>query len=272
MESSNHCETFKIFKILFRQFSIIWKFRDIEVNTIFCSTIEEALSKFQENQVDLFSFDIRGEEEKVLKDFFDKVDPFINQTLFITYYKSLERVPHYFREKKEIGVISRPLTSEGLLGFLGEKGKNLSLKNCEINREGNQKCRVYICEDSDLLRNYYSTTIEEWFEENNKRIPFEVMSFSTGEDLIKEAQAKPPDILLSDINLESAGGVMDGFDIIREIKSMNDGCSIFIISNHSKEEMGEKVLGCGAKGYLELPVEREHIVGIFSFLGINKGR
>ena len=65
---------------------------------------------------------------------------------------------------------------------------------------------------------------------------------------------------------------MNGFEVIKKIKLLNNKCRFFVISNHSEEEVAEELTLCGAHGYLELPVEREHIAGVFSFLKLNKDR
>jgi CheY-like chemotaxis protein len=192
---------------------------------------------------------------------------------FLTYYKSLKRLPESLVKSHPFYISPRPMKTDDLFLFIGKYKDFVSKKEIKKIKGPKDVKRIYICEDSSMLREYFSFVIEEYFESQKKLDSLRLCTFPTGEELIEHSKSGPPDIIFSDVNLDSAGGTLTGIDIIESMKKINPSCHLFILSNHDKLEMSDVVLNKGADQYFELPVEKEDILGIFENLNVLvKGR
>lgn len=100
--------------------------------------------------------------------------------------------------------------------------------------------KILIVEDDEFLLSMYSTKFE--IE------GYEVVMASDGEMGVEKAQKEKPGIILLDIMLPN----MDGFDVLRKLKSNSETSSIpvILLTNLSQKQDVEQGLSLGADDYL----------------------
>jgi two-component system invasion response regulator UvrY len=102
------------------------------------------------------------------------------------------------------------------------------------------KISIMIVDDHNLLREAFGNLLSQ--EEN-----FEVTAITgDGENVVKLAQEKRPDILFLDINMSP----LTGFDIIKLLRKNSPLTKVIALSVHSQPTYVKKMLRLGAKGYL----------------------
>ncbi len=103
-----------------------------------------------------------------------------------------------------------------------------------------KKIKILLVEDDSFLLNMYATK----FEIEN----FEVVVAEDGEKGSKAAAAEMPDIILLDIMLPK----MDGFDVLKQIKSNQATANIpvILLTNLSQKDDINKGLSLGAVDFL----------------------
>lgn len=103
-----------------------------------------------------------------------------------------------------------------------------------------EKTTVLIADDHPLLRDGLSLLLQ-------KEVDFEVVGLaSDGEEAVKIAGEKSPDIVLMDIEMPK----IDGLEATRQIKARNPGTSVLVLTVHDDEEYIAAFLEAGAAGYL----------------------
>jgi two-component system, response regulator PdtaR len=95
-----------------------------------------------------------------------------------------------------------------------------------------------------------------------ERLGCEVVKMvTTGEDAVKSAIEKNPDVILMDIRL---AGEMDGIDATMEIRKHLNGVRVIYITGNADPAYREKAEGSGFEAYLIKPVrfdELKKIIG-----------
>ncbi len=106
------------------------------------------------------------------------------------------------------------------------------------NMSANKK--ILIVEDDEFLLSMYSTKFE--IE------GYEVVMASDGEMGVEKARKEKPGIILLDIMLPN----MDGFDVLRKLKSNSETSAIpvILLTNLSQKQDVEQGLSLGADDYL----------------------
>lgn len=103
-----------------------------------------------------------------------------------------------------------------------------------------QKCKVLVIEDFPLVRDSLISLIE-----NN--LEYEVCGHAgSGKEALAQVAEHTPDLICLDLGL----GDVDGFDLIRQIKSIHKETKIIVISMNREETCAEKALSAGALGYI----------------------
>lgn len=87
---------------------------------------------------------------------------------------------------------------------------------------------------------------------------YEVVSAADGPQGIRQAESRPPDLILLDIQLPS----MDGYAVARELRLHSELQSTPIVAVTSYAMAGdrEKSLAAGCDGYIEKPINPETFV------------
>lgn len=112
------------------------------------------------------------------------------------------------------------------------------------------KLKALIIEDND--QNMYMLTF--LLERNN----YEVMQAFNGIDGVKAAVENSPDVILLDIQLPE----MDGYQVAREIRKVNDlnHVPIVAVTSHAMVGDREKAMASGANGYIEKPIDPDNFI------------
>jgi DNA-binding response OmpR family regulator len=99
---------------------------------------------------------------------------------------------------------------------------------------------VLVVEDDDVLSSVHRNKLT--------REKFEVMIAKNGEEGLKMARDKKPDIILLDLIMP----VKDGFETLKDLKADPDlkDIKVIILSNLSQEEDKQRVLDMGAADYV----------------------
>ncbi len=100
--------------------------------------------------------------------------------------------------------------------------------------------KILLAEDDPFIVDIYTTKL--------KQAGFEVDVVSEGEEVLKKAREKKPDLLLLDIVLPT----MNGWEILRAIRQSEDlkDLPVVILSNLYQKDEVEKGLKFGALKYL----------------------
>jgi two-component system, cell cycle response regulator DivK len=87
---------------------------------------------------------------------------------------------------------------------------------------------------------------------------YEIIQAFNGSDGIKAAMKEVPDVILLDIQLPE----MDGYQVARELKSIQSLSHIPIIAVTSHAMVGdrEKAIESGATGYIEKPIDPDNFI------------
>ncbi len=103
-----------------------------------------------------------------------------------------------------------------------------------------QKAKILIVEDDDLLANIYLTTFE--------KEGFNIFLAKTGEDGLKIAFREKPSAILLDILLP---GEKNGLDVLKELKNdqLMAKIPVMIMSNLADDVTISEGMALGAKGY-----------------------
>lgn len=99
---------------------------------------------------------------------------------------------------------------------------------------------ILVGEDDAFLSKVYKTRLV--------KEGFEVMHAINGEELLKMARERKPDLILSDLIMP----VKDGFETLKELKADPDlkDIKVIILSNLSQDEDKKRVLDMGALEYV----------------------
>ena len=101
--------------------------------------------------------------------------------------------------------------------------------------------KILIIEDEAFLRELVSQKL--------KKEGFETLQAINGEDGVKIAKEKKPELILLDLFLP---GSTDGWKVIEELKKdpLSAKISIIVLSNYGQKEYIEKALNLGADDFL----------------------
>jgi len=124
------------------------------------------------------------------------------------------------------------------------------------------KKKILIVEDNE--QNLYLTTF--LLEKQG----YDVVQARNGEEGVDLAVAERPDLILLDIQLP----VMDGYEVARRLKAVEETRSIPIVAVTSYAMAGDReaVLAAGCEGYIEKPIDPDHFAEqVKKFLNAERG-
>lgn len=114
----------------------------------------------------------------------------------------------------------------------------------------NEKTRIIIVEDDELIRNGFANFI------NEDKSMFCVNHYGSCESAIKNINRDLPDIILMDIELPG----MSGIEGIKIIKKMHPKISIIAVTVHENEQIVFDALCAGASGYLTKNISPQKLI------------
>jgi len=85
---------------------------------------------------------------------------------------------------------------------------------------------------------------------------YEVSTFLFAKNALKELKLRTPGVILLDLWLKD----MDGFEVLKEIKSLYPFIPVIIISGHGNVESAVKAIKLGAFDFLEKPLSYERVI------------
>lgn len=77
-----------------------------------------------------------------------------------------------------------------------------------------------------------------------------------GDEAIKLAQIREPDVLLLDLNMP----IKTGYEVLRELRAVNSKCKVVIVSMLSNSDSIVRAISDGASGYVTKEAEPEEIL------------
>ncbi len=113
-----------------------------------------------------------------------------------------------------------------------------------------QLSKIFIADDSSIQLILLEKVL--------KREGFAVEAFGDGSNLLKAASREMPDFIISDIDMP----VLNGFDVIQEIKELPKGDTIpcFLISSKIDNAVRRKIDAIGVDGFIQKPLERKSLI------------
>lgn len=109
---------------------------------------------------------------------------------------------------------------------------------------------VLLVEDSDAIRDAFTILLED--------AGYTVLGAGTGEDALRLAADRRPDIVLLDMGLPD----MTGLDVVRRIKADADTAGIAVVAVTGRDEEADRkaCLAAGCAAYIVKPVNTKALV------------
>ncbi len=111
------------------------------------------------------------------------------------------------------------------------------------------KISVFLVDDNEMFLKALELSLNEHFKSE-----IQIKSFYTGEDCLKVIQQNPEtavDIVILDYHLNTElKNAKDGLEILKEIKEINSGITIIMLSSEDKVKIAVNSIGCGAYEYV----------------------
>jgi NarL family two-component system response regulator LiaR len=116
-------------------------------------------------------------------------------------------------------------------------------------RRKSRKTRIIIADDHPLLRQALKDALA-------KSTDFEVIAeASDGEEAVKLATELVPDVVIMDISMPN----LNGLEATKQIKEINPGVAVLVLTVHSDSEHIMSILRAGAGGYLTKSVYGDEV-------------
>ncbi|MBQ4521954.1 MAG: response regulator transcription factor [Lachnospiraceae bacterium] len=112
--------------------------------------------------------------------------------------------------------------------------------------------RVGLCDDEKRMlkiNNHYMKEIDEEYEE----FTLELVNFMAGKDIIEYIKKEPLDIAILDVDMIG----MDGMEVAKNLKEVNEDIVVFFITGHS--EFAVEAFDVDAIGYVMKPVDKDKL-------------
>ena len=110
------------------------------------------------------------------------------------------------------------------------------------------KPKVLIVDDEERFR----TTMAKLLTVNG----LEVTAVGSGKDALEELKAKPYDVITLDIRMPG----MSGLEALAEIKKVNPGIEVIILTGHASVDTAVEIMKLGGYEYLLKPTSTEELM------------
>ena len=109
---------------------------------------------------------------------------------------------------------------------------------------------VLLVEDSDAIRDAFTILLED--------AGYTVLGAGTGEDALRLAADRLPDLVLLDMGLPD----MTGLDVVRQIKAAEQTAGIAVVAVTGRDEPSDRkaCLAAGCAAYIVKPVNTQKLV------------
>ena len=115
-----------------------------------------------------------------------------------------------------------------------------------------EQYRVGLCDDEKRMlkiNNHFMMEIDEEYEE----FTLDLINFMAGKDMVEYMKREPLDIAILDVDMIG----MDGMEVAKKLKEINEDIVVFFITGHS--EFAVEAFDVDAIGYVMKPVDKEKL-------------
>lgn len=122
---------------------------------------------------------------------------------------------------------------------------------------------VLLVEDSDAIRDAFTILLED--------AGYTVLGAGTGEDALRLAAERLPDLMLLDMGLPD----MTGLDVVRQVKADAGTAGIAVVAVTGRDEAADRraCLAAGCAAYIVKPVNTQKLVrDLPGFMGDGPGK
>lgn len=102
---------------------------------------------------------------------------------------------------------------------------------------------IFVVDDDRIIQNLLEYTF-------NSRDGYDVMVFSSGEECLDNLKLKPDLIVLDHLFLNNGTSMMNGLDVLEEIRKQNKKVPVIILSSQPSPELIKDFYRKGATGYI----------------------
>ncbi len=102
---------------------------------------------------------------------------------------------------------------------------------------------IFVVDDDRIIQNLLEYTF-------NSREGYDVMVFSNGEECIHNLTLKPDLIVLDHLFLNNGASMMNGLDVLEEIRKKNKKVPVLVLSSQPSKELIEDFYKKGATSYI----------------------
>lgn len=221
------------------------------------STVEEALKVVEQEHPEYCIVDIDLNESKNGYDFLDSLKGKVGVKSIVHSNRVLEEDRLKAIEFGAKNLIPKPLPLSSLVEFLS--GEKLLIKKNIPNKKSKDSL-VLACDDTSIIRYLYEDLFNEWLKRNPGNFKFEI--FTTGEELLEKAKQTKSTLVFTDLNMRDAGGLLDGYDVIKEIKKISRKTKVFLVSNEPLSLSEGPTKQAGGTGALEQPLSKNTVFSL----------
>lgn len=111
--------------------------------------------------------------------------------------------------------------------------------------------KVLIVDNSSFMRMFTRKIVE-------KTGHFKTLEASSKESAINAVKVEKPEVILLDLNMSEA--TMDGIDVLNNVMKTSPETAVFILSAVGHQEVKDKCIELGAKGYIKKPIDTKVLV------------
>lgn len=223
------------------------------------TTVEEALALVEKEDASHAIVDIDLESSQDGFDFLKAVKDKKSLKTIVHSNRTLDEFKKKALDLGASGFVPKPLPLSSLVEFITE---TISTELPTINKSLGKL--VYCCDDSQLIRDHLEFLFTAYLSEHINAFKFVI--FKTGEELISSSQDIKPDLIFTDLNMEEAGGKLNGYQVIKEIKMISQTINAYLVSNEPLSLSEEPTHEAGGDGPLEQPLSKEVIYPLLDML------
>lgn len=88
-----------------------------------------------------------------------------------------------------------------------------------------------------------------------ERKGYEIFTSNNGKVALEKVKNEKPDIILLDIRMPE----MDGIEVLKRVREFDKDVSIIMVTAIKDEEVSEEALKAGADGYINKPIDLNHL-------------
>ena len=220
------------------------------------SNVDEALKIVEQEQPEFCIVDIDLNDSKNGYDFLTAIKGRSGLKSIVHSNRTLEEDKNKASDLGAVNLIPKPLPLVSLVEFLsGEKVEIKETKPIKLKEKV-----ILACDDTSIVRYHYEDLFNAWLKENPGAFTYEI--FVNGEELLERAKESNPTIVFTDLNMREAGGSLDGYEVIKEMRKVSRKAKTYLVSNEPLSLSEEPTKEAGGTGALEQPLSKDIIFSL----------